>query len=116
VASPKLEPCDDLLSHAPHPSPRSSLSFRTEANALVDTSALAPSVFSADVLLQRAGQLPKGFFDCRQFWWGRRQGAQPSAVNRQLEETLVHKHSRGVAVRQQVARTVELEIWPRTIA
>src|SRR5829696_7026148 len=42
--------------------------------------------------------------------------SHPSAVNRQLEEPLVHKHPRGVAVRQQVARAVELEIRPRTLA
>ena len=66
-------------------SPRSSHSFRTEVNALVDAPALAPAVFSADVLLQRTGELPKGLFDRRQFWWGRRPGTQPSAVNRQLE-------------------------------
>jgi hypothetical protein len=77
---------------------------------------LAPAVFSADVLLQCTGELPKGLFDRRQLWWGRRPGTQPSAVNRQLKEPLVHKHPRGVAVRQQVARAVELEIRPRTLA
>jgi hypothetical protein len=87
-----------------------------EVNELVDTPALAPAVFSADVLLQRMGELPKGFFDRRQLWWSGRAGAQPGAVNRQLEEPLVHKHPRGVAVRQQVARAVELEIRPRTLA
>ena len=92
---PKLRPvADDSYGSLRHPiaSARSSLSFRTEANALVDTPALAPAVISADMLLQRTGELPKGLFDRRQLWWGRRPGTQRSAVTRQLEETLVHKY------------------------
>jgi hypothetical protein len=113
--------CGDLLhSYGPSAtaiaSPRSSLSFRIEVNALVDTLAPAPAVLSADVLLQRTGELPKRPFDRRQLWWSGRPGTQPGAVNRQLEEPLVHKHPRGVTVRQQVARAVELETRPRTLA
>src|SRR5215212_10557132 len=66
--------------------------------------------------LQRTGELPKVLFDRRQLRWGRRPGTHPGAVDRQLEETLVHKHPGGVAVRQQVACAVELEIRPRTLA
>src|SRR5829696_8939225 len=58
VAEDSYGPCATLIE-----APRSSLSFRSEVNALVDTPALAPSVFSADVLLQCTGELPKGFFD-----------------------------------------------------
>src|SRR5215212_9554198 len=68
------------------------------------------------MLLQRKGELPKGFFDLHQLWWSRRLSARPGAVNRQLEEPLVHKHPRGVAMRQQVTCAVELAVRSSILA
>ena len=43
-------------------------------------------------------------------------GQLPSADLQPYSVDSVHRHPRGVAVRQQVARAVELEIRPRTLA